>query len=175
MKIRPSSLAVLPALALVQTAHAEPSNTASVSGTVQAQVVDPTLIALVDDLRFGTMLKPGTGGTLTIGTNGSVNTTGGVSGNIAIPQPADGRGPAAFNVEGDGSLVLIVQVPTFVSISNGSSSMRVDQFRTNTFFGSGLFNAQGEYDLNVGGRLNVNANQESGTYTGKFDVTVLYL
>ena len=53
--------------------------------------------------------------------------------------------------------------------------MRNMAIRDNRTLGFARLDASGSFDLYVGGRLNVNANQQVGTYSGTFDVTVLYL
>ena len=89
------------ALAIPATAIAEPGNSETQSGDASASVVEPIGIQNVADLRFGRIIRPTTGGTLTIAPNGNTTETGGVAGNTNTPQITNGRGPAAFAVFGD--------------------------------------------------------------------------
>lgn len=147
---------------------------AAESGSVAIDVVAPTQVALVNDLRFGAILQAATAGTLRIRPNGNVSATGGVVGGYAIPQPPSGRGPAKFRVVGDPNRFIHATLPNSITISNGPATMLVDLIQSNTFFGFGWIGASGETDLDVGGRLNVGASQASGFYTGTFEISVLY-
>lgn len=158
-------------------ASAAPGDSLTISGTGRASVVEPIGIQPVADLRFGRIIQPDTAGTLRIATNGAVTETGGVTGNaISTPQITNGRGPAAFAVFGDPNRWFVLFTPTQTTVSNGSATMLVNQFQANTFiFGLRRFDATGYADISVGARLNVNANQPVGTYSGTYNLTVLYL
>lgn len=146
---------------------------AETDGMAAAEVLSPSRVSHVRDLRFGAFGAPATASTITVGTNGAINATGDVANTMNVPQPSQGRGPAAFNIEQDGRLFFIVNYPRQVDITSGSASMRVSNttgrlVRTNP---SG-FNSRYRFDM--GGRLNVGANQPTGNYSGDFVITVLY-
>jgi len=169
------NLGKLSGLALALTvfsgaAHAAPGEmSADTTGSAVAQVVGPFQIAPIADLRFGSIMQPTAPGDVTISSAGVVTTT------LSFSTVSGPRGPAIFVVRGEPNRRFLVQLPTPIDISNGTSTMRVDQFRANTdASGRVTFSSGGLYVLNVGGRLRVNANQEPGSYTGTFDVTVLY-
>ena len=167
-------LALLPAILLAHPAQAAPV-TATTTGSARAQVVTPAQVQPLAHLRFGTMARPTTAGTVAIDENGTIVTTGGVTGNLVVPEPTPGRGPAMFRVRGDGARAFLLKLPNRIDISNGSATMRVDQFRANaSTTGSTRFDGAGFFDLQVGGRLNVGANQALGNYSGTFNVTVTY-
>ena len=159
------AMAMLPA-----TAHAAPGATEDqTTGAAVAQVIGPFQIAPIADLRFGSIMQPATPGNVTISSAGVVTTT------LTFSATSGPRGPAIFVITGEPNRRFLVQLPAPIDISNGTSTMRVDQFRANTAAsGQVNFSSTGFYVLNVGGRLRVNANQEPGSYTGTFDVTVLY-
>lgn len=154
---------------LAPQAIAQSSDTMSVSGTSKVRVVEPVSIVNISDLRFGTMMQPIANGIV------DVNPDGSVSSNLDLSTFPNGRAPARFTVLGEAQRRFIIFVPNRITISNGTSTMRVNRFRTNLNLGFGRFDAVGSYDLYVGGRLQVNANQEPGTYSGTFEVSVLYL
>lgn len=168
--------AALTASLVPATAQAAPGNTRTESGDAEVSVVDPIGIQNVAELRFGRMIQPATAGTLVISSAGAVTETGGVTGNaLSTPQITNGRGPAAFAVFGDPNRFFVVFLPNNIDISNGTATMRVDQFRGNTDpSGRIRMSNTGYSPLLVGGRLNVNANQQVGTYSGTFAVNVLY-
>ncbi|WP_226698977.1 DUF4402 domain-containing protein [Qipengyuania gaetbuli] len=148
---------------------AQANDTADTTGTSNARVVEPLSINAIADLRFGTLMRPATAGIIEVAPNGAV------TGNLDISAFPGGRGPARFTVLGERNRRFIVFTPNQITISNGTATMVVDRFRDNRTLGFARFNAAGSFDLYVGGRLNVTANQQVGTYSGTFDVTVLYL
>lgn len=164
------------ALALIvpMGAWAAPGNSTTLPGSVEVAVVDPVGIQPVAPLRFGRIIRPTTAGTITINPDDSFTTTGGVTANATTPQAVNGRGRSAFAVFGDPNRLFIRFLPNTITISNGASTMTVNQFASNAGF-LARFDASGYYALFVGAQLNVGANQQVGTYSGTFDVTVLYL
>lgn len=165
-----SAVVAFASIAFAVPAYAEPGDSSSVSGEASVTIAEPLRVQPLEDLRFGAFLRPPTAGTIIIGSNGSVSGTTDIS---AYP---GNRGPARFDMDGEGARLFILRLPNSITISNGSATMRVDRFEANTFVGIiGRFNASGHYDLRIGGRLNVNANQATGEYSGTFEFTVLYL
>ncbi|MGE4304185.1 MAG: DUF4402 domain-containing protein [Novosphingobium sp.] len=162
-------------LASPGAANAAPANSATIAGTARAEVVAPSRVQLIENLRFGAMIRPLAAGSLIIAPDGTETPAGGVVGNTAMPQPADGRGPATFRIAGEGARHFLVKLPNRVDITNGTATMRVDKFKTNTTNGNGVLGPPGTFELHVGGTLNVGANQQTGSYSGTFDVTVTYL
>ena len=165
------------ALTLSAQAAAAPGDTHTLPGQARARIIEPIGIQNVADLRFGRIMQPATAGTVSIGTDGAVTETGGAIGSTTTPQLAGGQGAGSFAVFGDPRRRFIVTVPLFATISNGTSTMLVDQFQwMDSFgFGFGRMDTNGVANLSVGARLNVGANQQVGTYSGTYDVTVLYL
>ena len=156
--------------AMPSTAYAAPGDSIQVTGSVEVTVVASIEFAPIEDLRFGTIARPATAGTVTVDEDGTVTST------FDISQFPGGRGPATFLVRGDPRRFVEVTLPTSSTITNGTSTMTVDQFNANTFsvFQRLRLDNNGEFILNVGGRLNVSATQEAGIYTGTFNVTVTY-
>lgn len=122
-------------------------------------------------LRFGSFAA-GSGGTVTVGTAAdTASTTGGVvhfGGTVSR---------ARFNLTCPGSSMdsganYIVTTDSSVTLSSGANTMTLNNFTRSP--ASGSISKGGSATLYVGGRLNANANQPAGNYSGSFNVTVDY-
>lgn len=165
------------ALALVpHGARAEPGASDTFDGTAQAEVVNPGRMLLVRDLRFGAFIQPATAATLTIAASaaGTVTGTGDVAAGMAIPQPADGRGPALILLDGTARRSFTAIIPNRIDITNGAATMQVRNITSNVSPGNNSFDADGHFDLYIGGRLNIGALQAVGNYSGDFQITVIF-
>lgn len=156
------------------TALAAPGNSTTHTGTARAEVVDPGRLVAREFLRFGRIARPTAAGTLTVTPLGIVLPTGSMVAGSAIPQDPNGRGPAEFDVYATSYRAFVTLISNSITISNGSATMQVNQFTGNTGVPRTLLDPAGYYRLKIGGRLNVAANQAYGTYSGTFNVTVIY-
>lgn len=163
----------LAASLLAAQASAEPGDSFQAGGAAAAEVADPATIQRVSDLRFGRFASPGTASTIRIAPNGTFNATGDVASSTGMDQPADGRGPAEFTVEQAGNAGGTVFIPSNIIITNGSSNMTVNAITGRLVVISGIGRNR-IYRLDMGGTLQINANQAPGSYRGEFDVTVIY-
>jgi len=174
-----SALAAL-ALTSSAVAVAAPGDSETLTGEVNISVVEPIGIQNVADLRFGRIIQPTAAGTLTVDPNGASTETGGVVGNSNTPQVTNGRGRAAFAVFGDPNRYFAVfGLAASTTVSNGSATMTVDQFQVGTnaptLFGIFIrLDGTGYAPVFIGGRLNVAANQQAGSYSGTYPVSVFY-
>lgn len=163
-------------------AHAQ---TATTSAGSSAVVVTPLSLVKVKDLDFGRIAPRPTAGTVTLD---PVNQTCAVTGTIVH---AGACQAAEFAGMGRRRMMVRIQVPTTVTITGPGAPMTITNFTLATSpdlafvggNGNGLgagnrrYQIQptsGVFDFRVGGRLNVNANQVGGTYTGTFAVIVQY-
>jgi len=162
------------ALAAPGGARAAQTNSHTFSGTVGATVAEPVRIQPVLDLRFGNMMSPPSAGTVVVASDGAVTTTGGMVGADAVPQPAEGRGPARFLLVGMGARFFIVNLPNRITLTSATSSMEARTLTSNTRPGRNNFDTSGRFMLDVGATLRVNASQAAGSYAGTFEVTVIY-
>ena len=155
-------------------AHAEPGDTQTTQGSATATLADPLSLQKIADLRFGRFAAPKTASTIRIASDGTITPTGDVVSSMGMAQPPDGRGPAQFRVDMDGNRGFIAFFPRRITISNGTSSMLVNDIggRIVRIRGGGRDSV---YSLDMGGTLNIEANQAAGQYAGDFDITVLYL
>ena len=142
-------------------------------GIAQAVVVEPAGITAIEDLRFGAIMQPATAGTVTIGTDSSVTATGGAIVGITTPQPPSSRGAGRFTIVGDANRFFRIEEPKNFTISNGVASMTVKKLRSN-LNGRDQFDADGRFELRIGGELSIGANQPTGDYTGTYEVSVVY-
>lgn len=152
---------------------AEPVTAQTAEGSAQAVVVEPAGISAIENLRFGAIMQPVTAGTVTIGPDDAVSTTGGATAGITTPQPAGSRGAGRFTIAGEANRFFRIEEPKNFTISNGSASMTVKKLRSN-INGRDQFDANGRFELRIGGELSIEANQPTGDYTGTYEVSVVY-
>lgn len=182
-------LAALSFILLPTAAHAE---RVTVTGRTQAVVVAPLSVVKVQDLDFGRIVPMPTAGTVTVDTvSGGCTVTGAVR-QVGICHLArfDGMGTKNMNAR--------INLTSVVSLTGPGQTMVLDQVilaPNATISLAGNSNANGKgvgltqggngaryqittnsgiYSLYVGGRLNVNANQAGGVYTGSISITVQY-
>lgn len=153
------------------TAFAAP-NSASLSGSAQAEILRPLAIMAVDTLSFGQLTRPTAAGTVVLSPSGTITTTGGVLTSTAIAQTGP-RGPGTFVVVGEAGRLFSINLPTVVILRQGTRNMRLSALRSNWTPGT-AFGPSRTFALSVGATLNVGANQTVGTYSGTYTVTVTY-
>lgn len=162
-------------MAIPGTAMAAPGDTTSVSGTAAAEVIEPSRLMKLEDLRFGAFAQPTAVSTITISPDGTATGTGEVATTMNMTQPPTGRGQAVFRVDGSPNRAVVMLIPNTIIISNGTATMKVDQITDNRpNNGRPRLDPNGVFYLNIGGTLNVDAMQMPGSYTGDFTVTVIF-
>lgn len=144
-------------------------NTATNSdATASTNIVAPIAITNSASINFGNVVASAAGGTVVLGTNGSVTPTGVTTLSGITPTAAE------FTVTGDQNFTYSVTLPgnTDVTLAQqGATSMALTNFTSNA---TGSFTS-GSETFKVGGTLHVGANQASGLYVSSgFDVTVTY-
>jgi hypothetical protein len=160
-------LAVVAAAVMAPAAFAQTS--ANATANANANIVPGISITNTAALNFGDFLVPGAAGTATVDPAG-VRTT-------ALTTAGGTVTAAAFTVSGAGLKTFDVAfgAPS-ITITSAANSMTVDQFTPScdpcTFGGTAA--TLTTLPLTVGGRLNVNASQPIGAYTGTFSVIVTY-
>lgn len=152
------AIAGVAAVALAGTAAYAATGTSGASATVLKQV---TLIK-TSDLNFGTIVNSTAASTVTISPLGTKTCGTGLvcTGTVTA---------AAFGISGTKNQVVTITVSGPVTLTSGTDSM------TATLLSSASSRTlTGTDSFNVGGTLNVAANQPDGIYTGAFNVTVDY-
>lgn len=163
--ISAAALWSLPALAATQT------NTAKVV-TIKALNIINTA-----PLDFGAIIPAAAAGTVSINAQ-----TGARTQTVVTPVGAP-FSRARFVAAGTPFRVVTLSLspsPT-ITISNGASTMTINQLRVSAnggppqpFGPNHTLDAIGVINFDIGGRLNVGANQAIGTYTGTFTLTMNY-
>lgn len=137
---------------------------------IYAEVLSPVTISTESDLNFGTLAASSqNNGSVTIDGNGNFtladipyhdNTNGSLASfSVSYPEYANRTNQS------------IVQ--TNVDLSNGTDLINVTNF-TIYNLNTTTANQITTFNFDVGATLNVAANQPSGSYSGTFDVTVVF-
>ena len=164
----------------------------SVTATARATVVAPLTLVWVQDLKFGKIVPRPQVGTVTVDQNTGACTVTGPILEVGKCQFAQFAGMGTKNM---GARISLTSV---VNLTGPGLTMVLDQVALGTnntisFTGNGNANGNGVgltkggnaerytittnsgiYLLNVGGRLNVNANQAPGVYNGSITISVQY-
>lgn len=165
MKIVTKFFAVLvTGLFISINAFAQPNATAT------AVILTPLSVAATSNLSFGNIIA-GSGGTVTIATNGTRTSTG-----VTLPGVTGTVSAAQFTVTGTGTSTFTIAVPATHTITrvSGSETMTVGSFVSDPTPTGTL--AGGTATVRVGATLTVGNAQVPGTYTdaGGFTITVNY-
>lgn len=127
-------------------------------------------VGTTQGLAFGDLVA-GNGGSVSVGTDGTRSTAGGV---FLIPS-SDGT-PARFTITGSAFSTYTIQLPPndTVMLTGPGIDMTVTDFISTPSGAGGQLDASGTQLLNVGATLLVGSGQASGDYTGNFSVIVEY-
>jgi hypothetical protein len=134
------------------------------------QVVKPLTLARTADLAFGDIIAGPTAGTVVVSTAGARSATGGVTLGRSTGVSA---GQFTLNGEPAASYNLTVSPSPITLTSSAGNTMTVTPVTT-SLASSGSLPATLPVALQLGGTLNVGANQPAGNYTGTFTLTVGY-
>lgn len=133
-----------------------------------AQTITPT-----QDLSFGAFAA-GTGGTITISPEGVRSATSDVA--LMTGGQFSQGSVASFDVSGTPNANYQITLPQDGQVTlTGSQggNMSVTTF-TKSPSGQGQLDSLGTQTVTVGGTLAVGSNQAAGTYSGSFNVTIVY-
>lgn len=161
--LRPAVAAAV--LLLAPAAHAQ-----TTTSTTRITLLSPLSVVNTAPLDFGQLAAGATAGTVTINANtGARTVTGGTVAAGGSPQRA------TFVAAGVINRILIVTVGGgSTTLTNGTGGTMTMNNLTLDGPTVRTFNSSGVATVNVGGRLNVGANQQPGNYTGTFSVTMVY-
>ena len=156
----------------IQSVKAD-GGSAQASANATATIVKAISIDKVTDLQFGKIIAAPTAGQVAIQTDGSRTI---VAGNVVLFNQGSDEQAASFKTIGSPGAAYYLVLPADGSVSltgpSGSDPMTIEGF-VHSATGT-LDAATGEEIFNVGGTLNVGANQAPGQYTGTFTVTAAY-
>jgi len=142
-----------------------------------ATVIVPIQIAKTADLVFG-KFAPGTGGTVTVATDGDRTTTGPI-----LSVSGDTPTAAKFDVSGDNDATYDITWSGVTELTDSTSSetMALSKISDLTAAGattgeasSGTLSGTGAQSIYLGGTLAVGESQADGNYTGDVTATVEY-
>jgi Domain of unknown function (DUF4402) len=151
---------------------------AQTSGDAQVAVVTPLSFIQIEDMEFGSIIPGNVAGTVTLSPSGVRTATGGI---VLV-----GNGQQAARFAGRGTFLQRVRIritPNNIILTGPGPSMTVnnvtiDPQGTLLQVGGGpnyrILPLNGIFWFNVGGRLNVGANQPAGFYSGTFNATLDY-
>ena len=140
---------------------------ASATANANADIVAAIAITKTVDLDFGAVVpNAGLADTLVISAAGA-KTCGS---NLTC---TDTVAAASFDVTGGANLLYTVTLPSSSTVTSGGNNMTVNTF-ADSISSAGTLSAGGAQTFTVGATLNVGIGQVAGTYTGTFDVTVVY-
>jgi hypothetical protein len=144
--------------------------TATIAGSISVGK-EATGSSTGGDLAFGNIIPAATAGTVIIHYASGARSFTTVTGTNLLP-----FGNAQFKVTGDAGAAYTVTLPSSaITLSNGTAGatneMTVDTFTKDVTIGT---LTGGISTFHVGGTLHVGANQNSGSYTGTFNVTAAY-
>ncbi len=141
------------------------------SATAQASIIQPINLELVRDLSFGNISPGASPGSVVLDPTAASNRT--ATGGVTLPSGSGTVQSAKFIATGSDGCSFSITLPSgAITLTDGTHFMTIDNF-TSTPSGSGVF-ASGSQTIYVGATLNVNANQEAGTYAKDFQITVNY-
>lgn len=159
--------AILPQIAAAQSAEAD----------AKAEIVAGLQIGNDQALDFGRIKASSTDGTCIMGLDGIRATTD------VLALTSSAGTPAKFTVSGAKEATFAITIPTddvtLTNSADATKTMIVNAFTAKTASTSSADNGKldatsGEDVITVGATLNVLASQETGSYTGTFEVSVAY-
>jgi hypothetical protein len=128
----------------------------------------PISIVTTGTLGFGQVISGLGAGAVTVTPLGGRTASGGAVLGSSVTVSA-----ASFTITGEPSTAYGLVLPGSVTLTSGGQSMTVDEF-TSSPAGSGVLDATGSQQVGLGARLQVSASQQTGSYTGTFNITVAY-
>lgn len=142
---------------------------ATITNVIEVNIVSNINLVAETSIVFGDISSSSIPGTVTIGTDSSRITTGGVTVNTNTSGT-----PALYEVSGDPSATYSVTLPDSVVLTSAAGDrMVVDKF-TSIPNNNGQLDSSGRQKVNVGGTLHVDSFQPFGAYRGIMSTTVDY-
>ena len=170
--MRPSARSSIPTLLLLcASVSAEPARAATQSVQVNANVLKPLILTMIQNLDLGTItLGPGTWSNATV----SISKTGTFSCANSNLTCTGATQVAQYNVSGSNNQTVQITVPavTLVNQSDNTQTLTLtpDAPASVVLTNSGPPGT----NFNVGGSITLNSTTAAGTYVGTFNVTVNY-
>jgi len=140
----------------------------TVTAPVNVEIVRFLTLVNTSGLEFGKVAASGAPGTVVITHDGNRYATGG-----AAVDPADQFTPATFVIQGRPNESFTVQLPNRVELfDQNGNKITVENFQSNAE--NANLSPSGDMEINIGGKLNLDPNQPSGSYNGTLVIDVYY-
>ena len=142
---------------------------ATTTATVEVNIISTINLVAQNGIVFGDISSSSSEGTVTIDTDGSRTTSGGVT----VNRNTSGT-PALYEVSGDRSAYFSITLPDSVELtSDAGDSMTVKNF-SSVPEKNGQLDSSGRKDVYIGATLRVGAFQPFGKYKGVMSTTIEY-
>ena len=139
----------------------------TITGNVSAQIILPLTIIEEVPMKFGKIMTPVAGGTVTLASASNTITT-------TLSHVAGTQQRGFFTVEGEAGMPITISFPSSTTVTDANSNtMTVDNF-THAAGPTPAIGWGGEISFRVGARLTVDNDQPPGIYTGTYTITVAY-
>ena len=156
--------AVLGAAIAALAMNASAAHAATATGTAKAKILRQITLTNTSALQYATIISGATASTVSVSTSGAATCGAGLT--------CTGTTTAAnFDVQGTSGAVVLVGGDSSVTL-NGSLGGTMTSSLTYSSANITLGATGGSFQ--VGGTLNVGANQAAGDYSGTFNVTANY-
>ncbi len=146
---------------------AAPAYAGNGNGQANTKIQEATDIVKRSDLEFGTIISGSTDSIVIVNPN-----TGGRSTFGSAVEAGGNVSPSRFELTRRPLILYTITVPSAVTISSGSDTMVIDNFTLDVPPFRLAPPVLPVDEFNVGGSLNVGANQPAGDYSGTFTVTI---
>lgn len=158
------------AIASTMTIGSQAAYAADATASASAVVVAPIAITKASDLEFGTFAPSATlAGAVAIDASGNRTNPDTNLSLLAGATPSQ----AQFTITGGNSATFAITVPATTVLNDGGAN-NMTATLTSDLGTTGTLDGTGNATLNVSASLAVASGQAAGSYTGSFDVTVLY-
>lgn len=147
---------ILPVMAMAQT---------NVNGRIKINLLAGLQVNEVCSMNFGTCVNIGES-TISVSPNGRTTTggataTGDFSCNI-------------FSVRGNPSKTFSIALPSSTTITNGTTTLQVINFVSNTVNNTATLGQDGTFELQVGSTIVLPSSFNGGSFTGQYSFVVNY-
>ena len=172
-------LALLSGLAVLVSPSPAAAQAVTEQASARAILVRPFTFMRVQDLRFGGIIPGPTAGVVRITPAGVRTGTGGVTLVGSDHQPAEFAGMGLYNQQvrirmGSNTIQLTGPGAPMTASMWEIGSTPTTRFLTTSWRTFRLGSQTGMFNFPLGARVNVNANQAAGTYTGTFSIMLEY-
>lgn len=144
-------------------------SSASADADIDTKIVAGVTLSKTQDLQFGSVVRSAKGGTVTINPNSDQISYSGVTRGQNFTYRA-----ASFSSTGEPEYAYSISLPKKVTLTRKGGKQTMDVVDFTYSNGAGHLSNKGTDTFKVGATLEVDGNQETGSYSGSFTVMVEY-